>query len=256
MKTKRIALKIFLWAGIFLAALQVSYAQRYELKSITSQRYEITNRYDRTVDSVALSILAPYREKVDSIMRPVLGVSAMYMAPGRPESLLSNWVADVLRMASTQYGRMTDIGLCNMGGLRSAMPKGNVTRGDILSISPFENMFCILSLRGVDLQELLEQIASVGGEGVSGIKMEIGADGKLLSALVNGKPVNPDRIYTIATIDFLAEGNDKMTALKKSVTRQITPKTMRDVLMEYIVEQNKYSKKLAAKMEGRITVVK
>ncbi len=252
MKKKRAGVQILL----LLACQWGVRAQRFELKSVTAQRFEITNQLDRTPDEEAEALLAPYRVAVDSMMAPVLGVSDMYMKSGRPESLLSNWVADVLREASVRYGRKADMGLCNMGGLRSALPKGKVTKGDILAIAPFENMFCVLSLRGADLQILMEQIASVGGEGVSGVRLEISPDDKLLRAAVGGKPINPEKIYTIATLDYLAEGNDKMEALKKAVSRQSTTRPVRDILMDYIVEQEKLGRKLTARMEGRITVKK
>lgn len=229
-------------------------AQRFELKSVTAQRFEITSRLDQTPDREAEALLAPYQGEVDSLMAPVLGFSSVQMRSGRPESLLSNWVADVLREASVRYGRKADMGLCNMGGLRSAMPKGKVTRGDVLAIAPFENMFCVLSLRGADLQRLMEQIAAVGGEGVSGVRLEITPDGNLIRASVDGKPINPEKIYTVATLDYLAEGNDKMEALRNAVSRQLTTRPVRDVLMDYIVEQDKQGRRLTARLEGRITV--
>lgn len=229
-------------------------AQRFELKSVTAQRFEITSRLDQTPDREAEALLAPYQGEVDSLMAPVLGFSSVQMRSGRPESLLSNWVADVLREASVRYGRKADMGLCNMGGLRSAMPKGKVTRGDVLAIAPFENMFCVLSLRGADLQTLMEQIAAVGGEGVSGVRLEITPDGNLIRASVDGKPINPEKIYTVATLDYLAEGNDKMEALRNAVSRQLTTRPVRDVLIDYIVEQDKQGRRLTARLEGRITV--
>lgn len=246
------------WAALLLLLILQSAvrAQRFDLKTVGARRAEITNRLDREPDSVAAALLQPYRAAVDSLMAPVLGVSAVYMKGHRPESLLSNWVADVLRETSVRYGRKADMGLCNMGGLRSALPKGNVTRGDILAVAPFENMFCVLSMRGTDLLTLMQQIAAVGGEGVSGVRLEITPDGKLLRASVGGKPVNPEKIYTVATIDYLAEGNDKMEALRNAVSRQNTTLPVREVLMDYITEQNKQGRKLTARLEGRITVKK
>lgn len=242
---------------LLLLALQGGVkAQRFELKRVAARRTEMTNRFDREPDRAVDSLLQPYRAVVDSMMSPVLGVSTLQMKSGRPESLLSNWVADVLRETSVRYGRKADMGLCNMGGLRSALPKGNVTKGDILAVAPFENLFCVLSMRGTDLLTLMEQIASVGGEGVSGVRLEITPDGKLLRASVGGKPVNPEKIYTVATLDYLAEGNDKMEALRNAVSRQNTTLPVRDVLMDYITEQNKQGKKLTARLEGRITVKK
>ena len=97
-------------------------------------------------------------------------------------------MADVLREGSLRVGKMADIGLCNIGGLRSTMPKGKVTYGDVLEIAPFENRLCILSLDGRKLTELMEQIAAVGGEGISGARLVITGGRASSACRGRGKP--------------------------------------------------------------------
>lgn len=229
-----------------------TFAQRYELGDVKAGRYEVTRRLDANPDSGALRVVAPYRHAVDSMMSPVLGESEVAMRADRPESLLSNFVADVLREGSLRVGKMADIGLCNIGGLRSTMPKGKVTYGDVLEIAPFENHLCILSLDGRKLTELMEQIAAVGGEGISGARLVITADGRLLSAEVGGKPIDPNGIYVISTLDYLAEGNDKMYALKNNLSKNVTDIAVRDLIMESIRRTAAQGDKITARMEGRI----
>ena len=143
------------------------------------------------------------------------------------------------------------MGLVNMGGLRNNMPEGIVRRGDIMLISPFENSVVVLEMKGSDLLELMHNIAAVKGEGVScSVRMEISADGKLLSCTIGGKEIDPHRIYTVATIDYLAEGNDKMYALKKAVKRHEIGILARDVMMEYVVKH----RVIDSKIEGRIKI--
>lgn len=228
-------------------------AQQYRLAGVKSGRYEVTKKLDACPDSGALRVVAPYRHAVDSMRAPVLGESEVAMRAGRPESLLSNFVSDVLRDASVRVGKKADIGLCNVGGLRSAMPKGTVTYGDVLEISPFENHLCVLTLTGTKLTELMQQIAAVGGEGISGVKMVITADGRLLTAEVDGKPIGENALYTIATLDYLAEGNDKMYALKDHIYKVTTDIPIRDLIMEAIRREHAEGKKVTAKIEGRIT---
>ena len=151
-------LKMFILA-IGCATAFPAMAQRYRLGTVKAARHEVTRLLDSRPDSGALRVVAPYRKAVDSIMSPVLGESEVAMTADRPESLLSNFVADVLRDASVRAGKKADIGLCNIGGLRSTMPKGIVTYGDVLEIAPFENHLCVLSLSGKKMKELMEQIA-------------------------------------------------------------------------------------------------
>ena len=227
-------------------------AQDYKVRSLRWNRVEVTAKLDSTPSVEAMALVAPYKASVDSLMAPVLGMSRVAMSVKRPESLLSNWAADVMVEGGTATGlEPADMGLVNMGGLRNNMPEGIVRRGDIMLISPFENSVVVLEMKGSDLLELMHNIAAVKGEGVSrSVRMEITAEGELLSCTIGGKEIDPHRIYTVATIDYLAEGNDKMFALKKAVKRHDIGILARDVMMEYVVKH----RVIDSKMEGRIVV--
>ena len=75
------------------------------------------------------------------------------------------------------------MGLVNMGGLRNVLTEGAVTCGNIYEILPFENSLCVVTLKGVYLNHLFENIAARGGEGVSGVQLQITKDGKLAPGL-------------------------------------------------------------------------
>ena len=243
--------------GIFLLilpflTLQFASAQQYKVKSTKWKRIEVTSELDAKPDSQALAIIAPYKVSVDSVMSPVLGMSRVAMNPNRPESLLSNWAADVMVEGSTATGLpAADMGLVNIGGLRNNMPKGIVRKGDVILISPFENSLVVLEMKGKDLLKLMQNIAAVGGEGVSSsVRLVISKDGKLISATINGEKISHKRTYTVATLDYLAEGNDKMYALKKAKKRHEIGLKTRDVMIESIIKH----RIIDAKMEGRIAI--
>lgn len=242
---KTLFLFLILHSSLFTLSLQ---AQR----QITSERVEVTNRLDANPDPEALAIMKRYKPSVDSIMAPILGESLVGMSSGRPESLLSNWAADVLMDFSDFKGEgRADLALVNVGGLRNNMPQGTVRRGDIILISPFDNRLAVAHLTGSDLMELFRNIAAVHGEGVSHeVQLVISAQGELLDAKVNGKPVDPERTYRIATLDYLADGNDKMHALKRAQRLDVSPLFTRDCMMQYIQRHSPISSKL----EGRIVV--
>ena len=227
-------------------------AQDYKVRSFCWERIEITSDLDATPSAEAANIVAPYKASVDSMMAPPLGLSRVAMSPKRPESLLSNWAADVMIEGGTATGlEPADMGLVKIGGLRNNMPEGIVRRGDIMLISPFENYVVVLEMKGMDLLELMRNIAAVKGEGVSSsVRMEISPDGDLLSCTIGGKEIDPNRIYTVATIDYLAEGNDKMYALKKAVKRHDIGILARDIMMEYVIKH----RVIDSKIEGRIII--
>ena len=218
---------------------------------LQAERIEVTSELDSHIDPALTALLAPYQAAVDSLRKPLLGQSAMAMTAERPESLLSNWVSDALRAHADSIGQPADIGLYNMGGIRSNLPAGPITRGDILEMAPFENRFCLLTLKGSDLLNLFAQIAHSGGEGLSGAQLDISPDGQLLAAKVGGRAVDEQRIYTLATIDYLSGGNDGLLALKEAVTCDIRPELVRDVLMAQVKQQGIISSAL----EGRIRII-
>lgn len=233
---------------------------QYELKSIERSRILVDARYDAQPDEAAAQFLAPYKSKVDSVMGPKVGRSARYMTAQRPEGTLSNLLSDILVWASKDYGETPDFGVYNMGGVRADLPAGDVTYGDVLDVAPFENKIAFVTLTGQDVLDLFSQMAGRGGEGVShAVRLVISKAGKLVSASVNGEPVDVQRKYRVATIDYLLGGTDKMVAFKLG-TEVNSPSDVsnntRFIIMNYFRDMEKQGKVVDAQIEGRITVEK
>ena len=228
----------------------------YSVVSVEGGRFPMTEAYDVNPDARAEAILAPYKRQVDSIMSPVIGHSAATLTSQRPESPLSNLISDVLRRsASSIIGGEADVAVMNMGGIRNALPEGVVTFGTIYEIAPFENALCVLTMDGKTLIRLFEQIAAVHGEGLSGARLVITSDGKLVDAKVGGKSVDPRKDYTVATIDYLAEGNDKMPAFRDAKSKTFPKdKVLRDLLIDYVKQCEEKGQFVTARTEGRIKV--
>lgn len=217
----------------------------------------MTAEWDTMPNEKAMEVFAPYKAKVDSLMDPVIGKSAMDMTAKRPESLLSNLVADVLRNSATPYiGRPADIAIINVGGLRNSLSEGDITYRTIYEILPFENSLCILSLKGKDVKELMKDIIKVGGEGLSNVYMTVNKDMDIIDVKIGTDAINDEQLYEIATVDYLAEGNDRMTAFKKAEKRMcLEEATIRDIFMEYVKSEAAQGRSLTSKMEGRVTIL-
>ena len=237
-------------------SMMTSCHSHYQLTDIQRTRILVDSRYDLTPDAQAAAFLSPYKAKVDSIMSPVVGSIAKYMAAKRPESELSNLLSDILVWGGKAYGETPDVGIYNIGGIRAAFAQGKVTYGDVLEVAPFENKICFLTLTGEKLLELFQQIAKRGGEGVShGVSLTITKDGLLRSATMKGKAIDPNALYRIATLDYLAQGNDGLLAFKSGsnvVSPQTTENNVRFIIMDYFREQEREGKVVDANIEGRI----
>lgn len=137
----------------------------YEVAQIEGTRICMDSTWDAHPDEKAAALLKPYKEKIDKMMYEVIGVSEMTMDKGRPESLLSNLVAEVLRLSAERVLKHpADIGIMNMGGLRNILPQGNITVDAVFEILPFENSLCVLTMKGTEIKRLMEVIASLHGE--------------------------------------------------------------------------------------------
>lgn len=214
--------------------------------------------FDVVPDAETANFLAPFKASVDSIMSPVVGRVACDMDADRPESKLSNLLADILIWAGKDFDEKPVFSVYNMGGIRASFEKGDVTIGDVIEVAPFENKICFMTMKGSLVMTLFEQIAARGGEGVShSVKAVISKDGKLKSLKINGEDINPDAEYRIATIDYLAEGNDGMPAFTLCTNRKmLTDKSnnLRFIIMDYFREETKQGRVVDAEIEGRITL--
>ena len=174
------------------------------------------------------------------------------------ESTLSNLMTDILVWAGQRYGEQPQFGVYNIGGLRAAIVEGDVTRGDIINVAPFENKVCFITLTGEQVQRLFEQIAKRGGEGVSSsVRLVIDKNRQLKRASIDGKPIDPKAQYRVVTNDYVVQGNDGMPAFKEG-TQLVAPQSeennVRYVMMDYFREQMKAGKTVCGKREGRITI--
>lgn len=232
----------------------------YRITSIGRTQIVVDSHYDVTPDEEATAFLAPYKQRVDSIMCPVVGHLARTMISDRPESLLSNLLSDILVWTGVQYGEEPDFGVYNMGGIRASLPQGTVTFGDVLEVAPFENKICFLSLKGSDVKQLFREIAAIGGEGVShSVRLVITKDKKMKSLTIDGKEVDDDKTYRIATIDYLSEGNDRMPSFAKHFNLNSPSdesNDMRYIISDFFRKMEKKGIVVDAKIEGRVVVLK
>lgn len=237
----------------------------YKLTNVSRTRILVDKTYDANPDAKAMAFLAPYKQKVDSIMGPVVGEVAHNMAASRPESDLSNLLPDIFIYMAKNYGEKPDFAVYNMGGIRSAFAKGKVTYGDVLDVAPFENKISFATLTGEKLMELFRQIAHRGGEGVSkGVELVIkmdekGETGELISARLHGQEIDPQAEYRVTTLNYVLEGNDGMTAFldgTNSIAPQEASNNTRFLIMNYFREMMAKGIVVDSKVEGRIKVKK
>ncbi|HNR16363.1 MAG TPA: 5'-nucleotidase [Chitinophagaceae bacterium] len=238
------ALILFLLAGI-------SCKTPYQSQSLQYKGYRISNTQQQ--DSAVLVFLKPYSDSVNSSMNAVVGITETSLEKKQPEATLGNFMVDAfLIMSREKYNTEVDVAFVNFGGIRlTQLPAGSVTRGKIFELMPFDNLLILQKVKGSVLQQLLDLTAYGGGWPMAGLTMQI-KDKKAVNVMIGGKPIDPDRVYTIANSDFIANGGDNADMLRP-IPQITNGYLMRDAIFDYISKLKSQGKNITATIENRVT---
>lgn len=188
-------------------------------------------------------------------VKTVLGWSTEEMNRKRPESTLSDWLVDeLMRATADATGKHIDIGITNFGGIRVDMPQGVVIKDDLMSMFPFKNYLCYVALKGSDVRYMFEKLAEYRMEAVGGVKVTV-KDHKLLDLEVGGEPLDDDRIYGVATIDFLLNGGDDIFVSRNARELIQTEITIYDAMEAYVARLKEEGKPIEYKTDGRVVML-
>jgi 2',3'-cyclic-nucleotide 2'-phosphodiesterase (5'-nucleotidase family) len=133
-------------------------------------------------------------------------------------------------MAKKYFDVDADVSIYNSGGIRENIYKGDVTLGDVYAVYPFDNVLTILDIKGRDLRELVNSAAS-GSLPFGGKVKLVVSGGALKSATVDGKQIDDNKTYTVATIDYLA--NLGRYGLQNATNKRMSVDFIRDYFGEY-----------------------
>ncbi len=129
------------------------------------------------------------------------------------ESEFGNLVADSFR-----WKTHADIAIINGGDIRTDLPSGSITRGELLSIFPFSNYVQVREIRGEAIRAMLEHSVFAyptefgGFMNVSGMTFEFDPTAprgeRVGEIFVGNNRLENTATYTIATTDFAFTGGD------------------------------------------------
>lgn len=195
----------------------------------------IDSRLDSRIDAETAKILEPYRHGVDSLNAVKVARSAIELKQtGMP---LLNFATDFIYERGSELAENVDFAMLNKGGIRRDLPKGNITEGQIITTFPFNNRLVVMDIKGKDLRAAFDVMARVGGNGVSR-QIEatfVGGDNPhAVDILLNGKPLEDDKTYRVATIDYMANGGDYMITLKNHVEVAKSEQVVYKDLLQYL----------------------
>jgi len=242
-------------SSVLIAAIFLAGCGTPQISRITYTPVTVSDEMSIRSDEEIATLIGPYRDQMMAEMDQVIGDVAMEMPGGRPESLMGNFVADVLADRAGNYvDEEIDFAISNAGGLRiPSIPAGPLKRSTIYELLPFDNVLVVLSLTGKKVQQLADHMAEAGGWPVSeGFSMVI-SEGKATQVQILGEPLKEEHVYQVAMPDYVANGGDNAHFLT-SIPQESTGRFMRDAVLEYIAAKNKAGDPLRSSISGRITV--
>lgn len=217
-------------------------------------------RFDVEEDPVVAEMLDDIQTKLEEELSVVIGSSDVHLDGERAnvrtgETNLGNLITDAIRDYTN-----ADVAFMNGGGIRASIESGDITVGDVMTVLPFINLVETVNIPGSVLLEALEHGASLYPEQngallhVSGMKYIVDATkesgSRVVYAEVGGEVLDPEKVYNVATNDFLIAGGDGYSMLEPYESDLVTGELFSDVLISYLQNQEG---PIAPKVEGRMT---
>lgn len=124
----------------------------------------------------------------------------------------------------------TEIVLLNKGSLKPQVFKDEIKRVQVMETIQYPNQIYVLELSGAQLQSALVHSSIQINENRKLVFSGIENNG----ATVNGRPINQNEYYTVATNDFLAFGGDGYDMIATGRKRKGTGLMLHQVVIDYI----------------------
>jgi len=229
----------------------VSCDTAYQTYTVQYKDYRISSK--QPASNELSSMLKPYADSVNKSMNDVVAVAGITLEKKQPEGTLGNLLADaMMAKAKEKFNTPVDAVFMNSGGIRlPSIPQGNITRGKIFELSPFDNQIVLLKLNGKILQQFLDTTAIRGGWPTAGCTYQL-KNKKAVNITIGGQPLNENAEYTIGMVDYVANGGDNCDMLKP-IAQQSRGYLFRDAIIEYFADAPKQGKALVSKIENRVS---
>lgn len=204
-------------------------------------------------DPEVAAIVEAHRAEAAKYTSRIVGTLKADLDNPRDENGIGNMIGDAFVEYGLAQGWKTDVAFYNAAGVRAPLKAGPVTYGQLYQVLPFENTIVSVDLTGDQLRGVLEDASGAAG------RLQIGggrwvyrftnsAGSRVLEATIAGQPIDPKRVYHVATIDYLLLGGDGHTWF-----RQGTNVIYGDIEVDAVATYMNAHSPLDPKVEGRIT---
>jgi 2',3'-cyclic-nucleotide 2'-phosphodiesterase (5'-nucleotidase family) len=184
---------------------------------------------DPRVDAIVQGYAEKVRPLLDTVVAQVPADILNKPSPGCLDTPLGDLIADMLR-AQTQ----ADLAFYNRGGVREFIPSGPLAVRGLHKLFPFDDNVVMLRASGRQIAEIVKQgTQSRAKLSPSGLEVTVDKTSAEVQVSAGGSALDPDRLYTVATTNFLATGGDQLPAFSECEVLKVLPFT-REVVQSYL----------------------
>lgn len=226
--------------SLFLVILSACTAH-YKVSEVKPSHYELKQAKN---DSIALLSALPYKQKLDSEMKEVIAYSDSALTKDGKDVSLGNFacrtVEDYVRTTKNEIAGK-HIVILNRGGLRNNIPAGEITKGHIFELMPFDNEVVILKISGEKLMDCINSM--IKDKKLISRNLSFTVKDKEASDIkIWGLPFNIKEDYYVVTTDYLAMGGDNCSFFAEPLSYETTKIKLRDVMINYCMMLTKINK--------------
>ncbi len=192
---------------------------------ITGEDENVKKKFNEIYEKVSKKM----DEVIGKALKPITFESTTFDTP------IGNLVTDIIRWKAN-----VEIAFQNAGGVRNIINKGDITLRDVYKIMPFENTIVKLKMKGKDIYEVVKDNLKNNKTSmyVSGInvKYKINPQGnaEIIEITKDGKIIDMEKEYSVATNNYLISGGSGGKAFKKALETTDTLISVRDAIIEWI----------------------
>jgi 2',3'-cyclic-nucleotide 2'-phosphodiesterase (5'-nucleotidase family) len=209
-------------------------------------------------------MLAPYTEKVRELSNVIGRLDHDLSKKGVGGGSLGNFVTDAMRaQAQSKLGKPITLAIMNLGGLRkNEIGAGDLRASDIFELLPFENALVAVEMTGATLAKVL-QIVPRDAQAGARIQFKWNErdraeflSGKLLDANGKEQEIDPEKMYTIVTIDYLLRlGGGAYAILQEAKSQTPLNVTLRDAILNHIKAETAAGRRIRGLTDDRFVQV-
>ena len=240
-KVKKIKLCLYNFVILLtITMLLACSSKKYKNYQTTTSLLNINDSI--SIDNKTQSFIEPYKKHINKDLDSVLAFNPITQDKSKGSwetnigNLFSNVTLELTRpIFKKRENKTIDFCILNHGGIRAIIPSGDVTSRTAYEIMPFENSVMVIGLTGQEVIELANYILTEKKpHPLEGITIKTNTDySKVLSVEINDIPLEENKIYYVATSDYLANGGDNMSFFKKSSIKYDLDYKLRNVFIDY-----------------------